>query len=353
MELITESIQNFENKREFREVKLSTKKSFREDQAALEARLKKYRSDSTSSSDRNMSDKTLTIGVITDEDAGKFFEAVKHIDGQVVECENDVLIDSGYGEGADSQVGIDNVVLDLSDEKDEPRASSTDDNVEIGDSRNGKEKGSNDSAVETIELSEKSEQQKSKRETDSSNTPNNLAQNAEISFTLQQSNEPQPVQTTHIETQISGEQVQHVKQNGNGVISNGHGVVPNAHVLIQNGQRVDQTGHVLIQNGQRVNPNGHVLIQNGQRVVQNGHAVMPNNGYSSLIARPKVEVVGHHHHHHQQQQHQQQQRHYQNGSITPEPQIKLLRGIYQKNPKLTAGSTDHLDTLSLKSFRSG
>lgn len=85
-----------------------------------------------------------------------------------------------------------------------------------------------------------------------------------------------------------------------------------------------QNGYINQHGSNRSNglvPNGHAMVQNGQ-----------STGLTNLVKRPKVAVQP-------------------RTAMTPEPRLKSLKGIYQKNPKLTATSTEHLDNVSLKGVR--
>lgn len=264
-----QSIQNFENKKEFREVKLSTKKSFREDQAALDARLSKY---------RNMSDRKKS-----ETDTDDLEDSNEHVHGQAVDSEKDILLDSGYEEIARSNAGLDNIVLDLSDEADDKeRTSSTDDHV-----GNESVKKCDNETVNAVN----NEENKSDLVTKQVCSDEKVTQNGDVNGSdSQQTNGSHKLQTT--------------SQNG-GNISNSRG------------NNSDHIGNVSVPNGHISHHTEHSSVLSGSKIQSNGHAV---NGH-----RP----------------------------ITPEPKIKMLRGIYQKNPKLNAGSTDHLDTISLRSFRPG
>jgi hypothetical protein len=70
-------------------------------------------------------------------------------------------------------------------------------------------------------------------------------------------------------------------------------------------------------------------------VIPNGHTFL-HNGQTSAPSNFLVGTTGNRH---------------LAAAMTPEPRIKSFKGIYQKNPKLTAASTEHLDNISLKGFK--
>lgn len=229
---IKESIENFEHKKEFREVKLKTRQSFREDQVALERRLSK-RTDG----------RTYKIGMTN-----------KELKDDKNRNENEV------------PSKLESIVLDIGIEKEKERESETSTNgvFVTANEKNGSQKSSVDKCIYI------DEKENSQRETDDKN---------KTGFTNGQS-----------ETSEVSHQNGYIVQHGSNA---SYGLVPNGHAMVQNGQSTGQT---------------------------------------TLIKRPKVAVQP-------------------RTAMTPEPRLKSLKGIYQKNPKLTATSTEHLDNVSLKGVR--
>lgn len=254
---VKKSIQIFENKKEFRAVKLTTKKSFREDQAALDKRLTKY---------RNSLEQSMSSTDTVDVD--------RQVNGHDSDADKNVVKDNAQDEGFEESSKLENIVLDVGDDQ--------------------KVKTETDLASEEMD----GERRKSLDESVSSS-----GLGTEVS-------DKSPDSHTHGETLEQTENV--------------NGTEEKIHT---SENRSQTTGHQPLQttlSGTR--------LQNGALLNVRGSHQAP------LVTRPRVngQISGQF-----------------NGSISPDPKIKLLKGIYQKNPKLTAGSTDHLDNISLKSFRSG
>lgn len=248
-ELVQDSVQKFEFKKEFREVKLTTKKSFKEDQQALEKRLSKY---------RNMPNRTKSES----EDDAEVNGHEKTADGGVANV--------GYcGESINGETGLDNIDVCIDGDNNSVQKKRTNSTVSSG--------------------SEEKENKTSRTES----TPDNVNKlpNGHTVKTESNVNTTQTYNSTSTSPQTTVQTIQPTNRIPNGSVQN------NGH--IRNGS---------LPNGQSL---GHTT---GQCYGHGGHS---------------------------------------DGRTTPDPKIKLLKGIYQKNPRLNAGSTDHLDNISLKSFRSG
>lgn len=265
---IEELINKFENKKEFRAVKLRTRESFREDQAALESRLSRRIKPRQDNGMLNGDSKTGAANGLADNAEGNV-----HLDGLAENAEvngslsrlESIVLDIER-EKEDEKVrknSVDKfVVLDL--EQKRSRISSLDNNVFLDEDRNHVSNGFGQGVAETSLIN---------------------------------------------------------KRNGSAHIPNGHenGVNENTQNNVQ---------WVSGQSGELVSP---VLADPAlQTIFKTGNE--NTAGPSTLITRPKITAQA-------------------RAAMTPEPRLKSLKGIYQKNPKLTSSSTEHLDNLSLKGFR--
>lgn len=226
---IQESIHHFEHKKEFREVKLKTRQSFREDQVALERRLSKR------------TDGRRTVNSMPNGETSGETKA----NGVISKLESIVL---DIGVEKEKKKSTDEITVSESDENSSRKNSVNSDKL-LDEERKIVQKGPNDT----------NQKVKTNDKTEVINVPH---QNGYIT-------------------------------DGNQNLNGSYGLVPNVHSLIQNGQ---------------------------------------SSGPSTLVMRPKVTVQA-------------------RPAMTPEPRLKSLRGIYQKNPKLTASSTEHLDNVSLNGFK--
>lgn len=230
---LQELIEKFESKKEFRQVKLKTRQSFREDQAALDNRLSKYRHKSVGNN------KEMSNGEANDQ------------------VENGMTSESGdYLESK-----LESIVLDIREEKGRAKDNNISENV----TKNENE----DFELNSIENGVDDNKGMNMEKTDKPVTPNVL--NGQL----------------------------HSKPSTNGTVMN---------------------GKIPAQNGTK-DPN---------EVLTNGH--IRHHEASSLIERPHFSSST-------------------RSAVTPESKHKSLRGIYQKNPKLTPLSTDHLDNVSLSGVR--
>ncbi|WAR24651.1 hypothetical protein MAR_038320 [Mya arenaria] len=264
IEKVEDSIHKFEQKKEFHEVKLKTRQSFREDQVALERRLSKYR--------------VKPKGIMSAENA----DGRTNGHGSGHRTPDSEKADTTGVDGLQSQ--LESIVIDISDEKRDERSRNSSINID------SEINGDHIYAVENDELV--------RNEAKTEGVPQNGLENKGY---------------TDSRTDVR---------------------------LTANGSDND-IGHTLSPrvNGHTGQPNGYpngpytktaVVSNGGKHLTQNGH---PAASHSTLIMRPKVN--GH-----------------PRTSMTPEPRLKLA-GIYQKNPKLTGASTEHLDTISLRGSKSG
>lgn len=250
---VVESIQNFEYKQEFRDVKLKTRQSFREDQAALEIRLSKVRMKHNA-----VQAKGLPNGVTNGQSNGVTYGHPN--DG----------VTNGHAEHVGDTIALSelqSIVLDISTEKDQEttKENSTEGViVNVNDEARSRKK----SLDNTISVGDNMQEQQ--------------LQNKLVSAQHRLDAEQTRQQTTQQEQQ------HHIHDS----------IVANGSV-----------------------PNGHVILQSGQPF-----------GHSSLLIRPKITGQA-------------------RAAMTPEPRLKSFKGIYQKNPKLSAASTDHLDNVSLTGIR--
>ncbi|KAL4235764.1 hypothetical protein ACF0H5_004156 [Mactra antiquata] len=230
---LQELIDKFESKKEFREVKLKTRQSFREDQAALERRLSKYRPKSIHAKDMSNGDTNA-------------------------HRENGIEVEKG--DGIESK--LESIVMDIREEKSK---------VADGDS----ETDSGLHEEEKVEINDDVEVNGSVTNGDS--------------------------KSNGVDTQK-----EHVPNGRSHSVSSSNGTVESEQMPIKTETKLSNEN---ISNG-RVH-----------------HAEV-----DGLVNRPRVSVLS-------------------RSAVTPEPKHKSLRGIYQKNPKLTPLSTDHLDNVSLTGVR--
>lgn len=250
-----ESIQNFENKQEFRVVKLKTRQSFREDQAALDRRLSKVRMKHNA-----VQEMDLPNGVTNGQPNGVTNGHIGHVGDKSALSKLESIVLDINTEMEEETTRKNSTVDVIANETDETRSCniSVDNNINVGD---------------------------------------NMQENA--------------------------------KYMSSGVLVNGQ--LRSQHVSVQHRLDVEQTRQTTQQkqqhhiNDSRVAngsvPSGHVILQNGQPF-----------GHSTLLIRPKITGQA-------------------RAAMTPEPRLKSFKGIYQKNPKLSTASTDHLDNVSLTGIR--
>ena len=256
-------IQKFESKKEFREVKIKTRQSFREDQEALDKRLSKYRKRGAKMSSVDTDGRTN--GQVDNQ----------NINGHTSE-DNDNGVD-----GVNSR--LESIVIDIKEETVDSRSRN---NSEGGVCTDTTIRGARDRIPDTNVLIE----------TDGRSDV--VTQNGQINNGYMDS-------MTDVRL----------------TASNDHGndrTPPSSH---HDGHSTGSQSSLTSQN--QMTTNGHKD--------QNGYTA---NGYSALVMRPKSN--GH-----------------IRAAMTPEPRPKLTTGIYQKNPKLTGSTSDHLDNISLKGGRSG
>ena len=230
---VVESIKEFEIKKEFREVKLKTRQSFREDQAALERRLSRR-------------DTSMSNGVKNGH-AENGHEEKSEIDN----TDNCVLSK------------LEGIVVDISAEKDKEKKN-TDDEVIVLNSDDSR------SRINSID---------NKIVLNGGNGTNDTKSNSKT---------------------VSSEKI------------------PISHQIDHSAQQYKMNGTVPATE----------VIHNGHTVLHNGQTSAPSNYHLRVNGNRQLDVA-----------------------MTQEPRIKSFKGIYQKNPKLTSASTEHLDNISLKGFK--
>lgn len=242
---IEESIQKYENKKQFCEVKLRTRQSFREDQAALERRLSR-RGDSGAR-------KNMQNGDAKSSD---------------VEC---------LPESSEIKVSLstlENIVVDLDQEKN------------LDDLKSG--------SMDKLVVEDGGQEL----------TGNYSRYNRAFS--------DEECRTVVQESSLNGRE----HHDANVKITNGH---------ITGADAVNGFKGQGYFTGEMVAPtfNEPTLQMTINRQVDSG---------STLINRPRINTQA-------------------RFAMTPEPRLKAAKGIYQKNPKLMASSTEHLDSVSMKGLR--